>query len=44
MNDNSGAKEEDSLNHIHAMVNELMKEFNWELLKPDNNVPVSSKI
>jgi len=43
MNDNPGATEEVALNHINAMVNELMKEFNWELLKPDNNVPVSSK-
>ena len=43
MNDNPGEIKEDALNHIHAMVNELMKEFNWEILRPDINVPVSSK-
>jgi hypothetical protein len=43
MKDNPGLTEEDALNHIHAMVNELIKELNWELLRPDNNVPISSK-
>lgn len=35
--------EEEAVNHIHGMVNELIKELNWELLKPYSNVPMSSK-
>ena len=43
MKDNPGATEEDALNHINAMIGEKIKELNWELLKPDSNVPISSK-
>jgi hypothetical protein len=43
MKENPGLTEEDVVNHIHAMVNDLIKELNWELLKPDINVPISSK-
>jgi len=42
MKDNPGSTEEDALNHINAMINDLIKEQNWELLRPDNNVPISS--
>nr|ACN40487.1 unknown [Picea sitchensis] len=41
--DNPGLTEEDVVNHIHAMVSDLIKELNWELLRPDSNVPISSK-
>eukprot|EP00253_Pinus_taeda_P007604 PITA_07604 len=43
MKDNPRATEEDALNHIKSMIEEKMKEINWEFLKPDNNVPISSK-
>eukprot|EP00253_Pinus_taeda_P014647 PITA_14647 len=43
MKDNPGATEEDALNHIKSMIEEKMKEINWEFLKPDTNVPISSK-
>lgn len=43
MRENPGLTEEDVVNHIHAMVDDLIKELNWELLKPDCNVPISSK-
>eukprot|EP00253_Pinus_taeda_P034166 PITA_34166 len=38
-----GLTEEDVVNHIHDMVNDLIKELNWEFLKPENNAPISSK-
>jgi hypothetical protein len=43
MKDNPEATEEDAVTYINAMVNRLLKELNWELLKPDNNVPITSK-
>lgn len=44
MKDNPGiTTEEDAVNHINAMVNELTKELNWELLRPDSIVPISYK-
>jgi len=43
MKENRGTTEEDALNHINATVNNLFKELNWELLKPDGNVPISCK-
>jgi hypothetical protein len=43
MKENPGLTEENVVSHIHSMVNDLIKELNWELLKPDNNVPISSK-
>eukprot|EP00253_Pinus_taeda_P013742 PITA_13742 len=43
MKENPGLTEEDAVNHINAMVNDLIKELNWEFLKPDSNVPISSK-
>jgi len=43
MKDNPGATEEDALNHINAMISEVIKELNWELLKPDDNVPMCCK-
>jgi hypothetical protein len=42
MKENPGLIEEYVVNHIHSMVNDLMKELNWELLKPDNDVPIYS--
>jgi len=43
MKDNPGSTQEDALNHINNMIEETIKKLNWELLKPDNNVPISSK-
>lgn len=43
MKDNPGATEEDALNHVNLMISGVIKELNWELLKPDSNVPISSK-
>ena len=43
MKDNPGATEEDALNQIDTMIKEKIKELNWEFLKPDSNVPISSK-
>ena len=43
MKDNPGSTEKDALSHIHGRVNDLMKELNWELLKPDSSAPISSK-
>lgn len=42
MKDNPGLTEEDALNHIDAMLDGVIKELNWELLKPDS-VPISAK-
>nr|AAX07267.1 (-)-alpha-pinene/(-)-camphene synthase [Pseudotsuga menziesii] len=42
MKDNPGSTEEDALNHINAMLSDVIKELNWELLKPDS-VPISAK-
>jgi len=44
MKDNPGSTEEDALNHINSMIEKQIKELNWELLKLDNNVPISSKM
>eukprot|EP00253_Pinus_taeda_P014420 PITA_14420 len=43
MKENPGLTEEEAVNHIHGLVNELIKELNWELLKTDSIVPISSK-
>nr|R9QMW5.1 RecName: Full=(-)-beta-pinene synthase 2, chloroplastic; AltName: Full=(-)-alpha-pinene synthase (-)betapin2, chloroplastic; AltName: Full=Terpene synthase (-)betapin2; Short=PbTPS-(-)betapin2; Flags: Precursor [Pinus banksiana]AFU73844.1 (-)-beta-pinene synthase [Pinus banksiana] len=43
MKDNPGATEEDALNHLNVMISGVIKELNWELLKPDSSVPISSK-
>nr|ADU85930.1 (+)-sabinene synthase [Picea sitchensis] len=43
MKDNPGSTEEDALNHINGMIEDTIKQLNWELLRPDNNVPISSK-
>eukprot|EP00253_Pinus_taeda_P007093 PITA_07093 len=43
MRDNLGATEEDTLNHIDSMIEEKIRELNWEFLKPESNVPISSK-
>jgi hypothetical protein len=43
MKDNPGSTEEDALNHINAMISDLIKELNWELLKLDDNVPMCCK-
>jgi hypothetical protein len=43
MKDNPGLTEEDALNYINATVDNLIKELNWELLRPDSNVPISCK-
>lgn len=43
MKDHPGITEEDAVNQINAMVNNLTKELNWELLRPDSGVPISYK-
>jgi hypothetical protein len=43
MKDNPGATEEDALNHINAMISDVIKGLNWELLNPNISVPISSK-
>lgn len=43
MHDNPGSTEEEALNHIDGMIEDIIKELNWELLRPDINVPISSK-
>ena len=43
MKDNPGSTEEDALGHINALIRKEMNELNWEFLKPDSNVPISSK-
>ena len=43
MKDNLGSTEADTLTHINAMIVDKINELNWELLKPDSNVPISSK-
>nr|O24475.1 RecName: Full=Pinene synthase, chloroplastic; AltName: Full=(-)-(1S,5S)-pinene synthase; AltName: Full=Agg-pin1; AltName: Full=Beta-geraniolene synthase; Flags: Precursor [Abies grandis]AAB71085.1 pinene synthase [Abies grandis]AIF29188.1 pinene synthase [Expression vector pAPG2]AIF29194.1 pinene synthase [Expression vector pAPG1] len=43
MKDNPGVSEEDALDHINAMISDVIKGLNWELLKPDINVPISAK-
>jgi hypothetical protein len=40
MKDNPGSTEEDALNHINAMINDIIRELNWEFLKPDSNIPM----
>eukprot|EP00253_Pinus_taeda_P029734 PITA_29734 len=43
MKENPGLTEDVAVNHINSMVNDLIKELNWEFLKPDSNVPISSQ-
>nr|O24474.1 RecName: Full=Myrcene synthase, chloroplastic; AltName: Full=Aggmyr; Flags: Precursor [Abies grandis]AAB71084.1 myrcene synthase [Abies grandis] len=43
MKDNPGSTEEDALNHINAMVNDIIKELNWELLRSNDNIPMLAK-
>lgn len=43
MKDNPGTTEEDALNHINAMISDVIKGLNWELLKPNSSVPISAK-
>nr|ABA86247.1 (-)-linalool-like synthase [Picea sitchensis] len=43
MKDNPESTEEDAVTHINAMINRLLKELNWEFLKPHSNVPITSK-
>jgi hypothetical protein len=43
MKDNPGSTEEDALNHINSMINEIIKELNWELLRPDSNIPMPAR-
>jgi len=43
MKENPESTEEDALNHINAMIEAKIKELNWELCKPNSNVPISSK-
>nr|AAX07264.1 terpinolene synthase [Pseudotsuga menziesii] len=43
MHDNPGSTEEDALNHINGMIEDIIKELNWELLRKDINVPISCK-
>nr|Q84KL6.1 RecName: Full=(-)-alpha-pinene synthase, chloroplastic; AltName: Full=(+)-(3S:5S)-alpha-pinene synthase; AltName: Full=Synthase I; Flags: Precursor [Pinus taeda]AAO61225.1 (-)-alpha-pinene synthase [Pinus taeda]AIF29190.1 (-)-alpha-pinene synthase [Expression vector pPPG2]AIF29192.1 (-)-alpha-pinene synthase [Expression vector pPPG1] len=43
MKDNPGTTEEDALNHLNAMISDVIKGLNWELLKPNSSVPISAK-
>nr|UNY86182.1 (-)-limonene synthase [Pinus armandii] len=43
MKDNPGTTEEDALNHINSMVNEVIKELNWEFLRPDSYIPMPAR-
>eukprot|EP00253_Pinus_taeda_P036041 PITA_36041 len=43
MEENPESTEEDAINHINSMVDKLLKELNWEYLRPDSNVPITSK-
>lgn len=43
MKDNPESTEEDALNHVNAMISEVIKGLNWELLRADSNVPISSR-
>eukprot|EP00253_Pinus_taeda_P018318 PITA_18318 len=43
MEENPESTEEDALNHINSMVDKLIKKLNWEYLRPDSNVPITSK-
>jgi hypothetical protein len=43
MKGNPGEIEEDALNHINAMISDVIKELNWDLMKPDDNVPMCCK-
>ena len=43
MKENPGSTEDDALNHINGMIEDIIKELNWELLRPDSNAPISSK-
>nr|AFJ73560.1 2-methyl-3-buten-2-ol synthase [Pinus pseudostrobus var. apulcensis] len=43
MEENPESTEEDAVNHINSMVDKLLKELDWEYLRPDSNVPITSK-
>nr|Q9M7D0.1 RecName: Full=Terpinolene synthase, chloroplastic; AltName: Full=Aggteo; Flags: Precursor [Abies grandis]AAF61454.1 terpinolene synthase [Abies grandis] len=43
MKENPGSTEEDAINHINAMVNNLIKEVNWELLRQDGTAHIACK-
>nr|AFJ73570.1 2-methyl-3-buten-2-ol synthase [Pinus pseudostrobus var. estevezii] len=43
MEENPESTEEDAINHVNSMVDKLLKEPNWEYLRPDSNVPITSK-
>jgi hypothetical protein len=43
MKDNPGSTEEDAVNHINAMINDIIRELNWEFLKPDSNIPMPAR-
>ena len=42
MKENTRSTKEDALDHINDMIEDQIKELNWELLKLDNNAPISS--
>nr|C3RSF5.1 RecName: Full=Alpha pinene synthase, chloroplastic; Short=Cf-Pin; Flags: Precursor [Chamaecyparis formosensis]ABW80964.1 alpha pinene synthase [Chamaecyparis formosensis] len=42
MKDHPGSNEEDALNYLNSLIDERLKELNWEYLKTDN-VPIISK-
>lgn len=42
MKDKPGLTEEDAVNHLNAMINDIIKELNWELLKPESNIAIIS--
>ena len=43
MKENPELTEEDAVTVINAMANNLLKELNWEFLRPDGNAPITSR-
>nr|QMU24002.1 TPS limonene [Pinus massoniana] len=43
MKDNPGSTEEDALQHINAMISDVIKELNWEFLRPDSYIPMPAR-
>lgn len=43
MKENPELTEEDAVTVINGMANNLLKELNWEFLRPDSNVPITSR-
>nr|WBO26428.1 beta-pinene synthase [Taiwania cryptomerioides] len=41
MRDHPGSTKEEAINYLQGLCDELLKELNWEYLKPDNVPPIS---